>query len=922
MRIIANCSTIEECIQHYGKDARTCFVFPSQIASRLWLRRALDITGLTAVPAELFSSWDVFKAECCASQMEGKIPISQIIRLLFAYHCVACNAETPFLHTLIPQEYAQNGAVFAQWIAGILPQLDHWGKRAALHNADQDTGAKTEAEDLRKLKKMYTEFLDTHLLFEPSWAGTVFTPHGKQYLLLYPELMEDFDEYRSLLEDRPEVLVLPAPAFCAETTPLIRFTTIRDELRYTALSIENLLASGVSADEIAVSIAGIEEIVPYFKRECALRSIPAEFRLGFKLGEQHAGLFFSLLEQCVREHYSFESLKLLLLNPHIPWKHPQNIQALMNFGIKNNCLVSWKDNGQYKNVWKEAFALPIPYNPHSSFEAEHAEKQEAQAWLLPFMQAAEQLVQAQTFSEIQRCYHILKNRFLEPENYSPEDNAVISRCVTLLHELAQLEKDFKDCLPSKPYHFFIVQLSREIYVPQNTGRAVSVFPFRVADATPFSYHFVLNCTQKASRVIYQKLPFLRKDTREALGVTEKDATKAFFAAYARYASVSFSASEQTFSGYAVTNGIFTTAIAPSYSDDECDSFLQEHHFFMKRQEAPGTLYAVQKAGFEQFANLNKKRMFSFITAPFAGTVPKLTEALTAEHYTDGAFRVSQSRLRLFSTCPTQWFLSSVLHIDEEDTSAQLFNPRYIGIICHKILEQLYQRIREADRVFTSAHLPDYTAWAQALFDNAIYSETDFRGPLAAPFIESIKQRSLKSVAFVLAFDAENLDGYAPYLMEGKVQHLNGGILYHGIIDRISYQEGEGRSVIFDYKSGSVPAAAEYNPKAMRDFQIPMYIFLTEQEVIKQEAEHAFFLDITAEKAIYIVNDKNIIPQGKASSKTREEFEPSMQAFLDAAHRYAKQVSAEDFRKPPTMQWEQCKSCSFHAICRTTFTVEG
>lgn len=922
MRIISNCSTIEECIRYYGTDARTCFVFPSQIASRLWLRRALDITGLTAVPAELFSSWDVFKADCCAAQVESKTPIAQIIRLLFAHYCAACNAEKPFLQTIIPKEYAQNGAVFARWIAGILPQLDHWEKRAALHNAGQDTGATTEAEDLRKLKKMYTEFLNTHLLFEPSWAAEAFTPHEKQYLLLYPELIEDFDEYRSLLEDRPEVLVLPAPAFCAETTPLIRFTTIRDELRYTALCIEKLLASGVRADEIAVSIAGIEEIVPYFKREFILRSIPAEFRLGFRLGEQHAGLFFSLLEQCVQEHYSFESLKPLLLNPHIPWKHPHQIQALMNFGIKNNCLVSWKDNGQYKNVWKEAFALPIPYNPHSSFEAERTEKKDAQAWLLPFMQEAEQLVQAQTFSEMQKHYHILKNRFLEPENYAPEDATVISRCVTLMHELAQLEKDFKDCLPSKPYHFFTAQLSREIYVPQNTGRAVSIFPFRVAAATPFAYHFVLNCTQKASRVIYQKLPFLRKDTREALGVIEKDATKDFFAVYTRYGAASFSASEQTFSGYAVNNGIFTATMAPSHSDTERDSFLQEHHFFMKEQEVPTALYAVQKAGFEQFANLNKKRMFSFITDPFSGTVPKLTEVLISEHYTDGALRVSQSGLRLFSTCPTQWFLSSVLHIDEEDTSAQLFNPRYIGIICHKLLECLYQHIRETDRVFTSAHLPDYTAWAQAIFDKIVYSQTDFRGPLAAPFIESIKQRSLKSVAFVLAFDAEKLDGYAPYLMEGKVQHLNGGILYYGIIDRISYQEGEGRAIILDYKSGTVPAAAEYNPEAMRDFQIPMYIFLTEQEVIKQEAEHAFFLDITAEKVTYIVNDKNIVPQGKASSKTREEFEPSMQAFLHAVHSYAQEVSVEDFRKPSTMQWEQCKNCSFHAICRTTFTVEG
>ena len=336
MRIISGCSTIEDCIRRYGTDARTCFVFPSRIAARLWMHRALALTSLAAVPAELFIAWDAFKAECCIAQAENKNPVSQIIRLLFAHHIAADNAaaEKPFLQNIIPADYAADGAIFAQWIAGILPQLDHWEKRAAQHKAGKDA----EFSDLRILKKAYTEFLDAHRLFEPSWAGAEFIPHAQQYILLYPELMEDFDEYRSLLEERPELSILPAPAFKAETTPLIQFGTMREEIRSTALAVEQLLTNGLPADDIALSIAGIEDTVPYLKREFALRNIPAEFRLGFKLGEQQAGQLFPLLEQCVQEHYSFESLKPLLLNPHIPWKHPAQIQALINFGIKNNCL--------------------------------------------------------------------------------------------------------------------------------------------------------------------------------------------------------------------------------------------------------------------------------------------------------------------------------------------------------------------------------------------------------------------------------------------------------------------------------------------------------------------------------------------------------------------------------------------------------
>lgn len=934
MTIIADCSNIEDCIRRYGMDAGTRFVFPSRIASRLWLRRAISITGLAAIPAELFTAWDAFKADCCITAAEGRSPASQVIRLLFARHIAAENAEAeqPFLRTIIPADYAANGAVFAQWIAGILPQLDHWEKRAVQHRFHADA----EAADLQMLKKAYTDFLDVHRLFEPSWAGAIFTPQAQRYILLYPELMEDFEEYRDLLDDRPEIAVLPVPPFQPEAVPLISFATARAEIRTAVLAVEQLLTDGVPADEIALSVADIETDAPYLKREFALRSIPAEFRLGFKLAEQQAGQLFPLLERCVNEHFSFESLKQLLLNPHIPWKHAQHIQSVINFGIKNHCLVSWKDGGRYRNVWEEAFKLQTPYNPRSCLEEDIAEKEQTRTWLIPFMQDAEQLVQAKSFAEIQRRYILFRNRFLDFDRFAPEDNAVIGRCISLMQELVQLEPAFPDCIPAQPYQFFTAQLSREIYVPQNTGRAVSIFPFRVAAATPFAHHLVLNCSQGKSRVIYTKLPFLRKDKRDALGVVEHDATQAFFAVYAQYGAVQFSFSEQTFSGYAVSNSIFTALQQGRIGIGE-DSFLQEYAFFAQAQPLPSALYPVQKAGYERYAARNRQRSFSFLTMPFTNLLPVLTQALHADRYTEGAFRISESSLQLFYECPAKWFLQSGLHINEEDTDAELFNPRYVGIFSHHILEKLYQKIQQTDTFFTSAHLAEYTAWAEELFDQTIYMQTDFQGPLAAPFIQSIKKRTMQGIKFVLAFDAEKLDGYTPYLMEGALQHRTGDILYHGIIDRVAYLAAEGRAVILDYKSGATaPSAVSYTPDAMRNFQMPMYLFLAEQELFtskesinppdelpKTAVDHAFFLALASEKVNYIVNDEAAISQDNTrSSKTRGDFQPAVESFLNAAQHYAQLVAAEDFRKPDTVQWNDCAGCLFHRICRTIFIVEG
>ena len=161
----------------------------------------------------------------------------------------------------------------------------------------------------------------------------------------------------------------------------------------------------------------------------------------------------------------------------------------------------------------------------------------------------------------------------------------------------------------------------------------------------------------------------------------------------------------------------------------------------------------------------------------------------------------------------------------------------------------------------------------------------------------------------------------PYGMEERIRWREGAILYHGLIDRISYWEQEKRPVILDYKTGAVPPATAYAPEALTDFQIPMYLFLTETARFeKNKIEHAFFLDITKENVSYIVNDKTVIPQGRSHSKTRDEFEPSVQAFLHEAEHFAACVRNEDFTKQEAVQRHDCLSCPFRTICRTVFNV--
>ena len=91
----------------------------------------------------------------------------------------------------------------------------------------------------------------------------------------------------------------------------------------------------------------------YIKREFYLRGIPAEFRSGFKLGLEQAGKLFSLIYDCVQNNFAFEFMKPIVLNKHIPWKDREGAEALIDYGVKNNCAVSWKENKEdtvYKNI--------------------------------------------------------------------------------------------------------------------------------------------------------------------------------------------------------------------------------------------------------------------------------------------------------------------------------------------------------------------------------------------------------------------------------------------------------------------------------------------------------------------------------------------------------------------------------------------
>ncbi len=906
-------------ILRLGKDDSVVFVFPSDIAAKLWLAKSLELTGLGTLPAERFIAWDRFKETAARESVAGKSPVSSVVRKLYALALAERNAKAgePLLREIIPEDYAKTGSVFASWIARALPQLGAWERKSRGSGRGRTTTP--EAADLKFLKADYGAFLETHALFEPSWQAPRIKGDGNRYVIFFPETIEDFAEYSDVLAETD--FVETVRALPDEGTAAYRaYPDTRAELSALALEIEALLRDGEPPENIAISVPDIETVGPYLRRELTLRAIPFEYRSGFNLGSLPSGRLFSLVARCVGSDFSFAPMKALLLDRSIPWKHRDLAADLVAFGVRNHCVSSWRENGKTVDVWEAAFAAPA--------------QKEATDWRVAdfyraLSRALRNMISATTFGEIRNRYFSFRNDFLDMGLLGQVEDATLARCVRELSGLAELERAYPDIAPKAPYSFFASVLAETPYVAQKARGGVSVFPYRVAAGTPFARHFVVDASQDAATVLYRGLPFLRKDRRDELGLNDEDASRAFFAAY-RSCGATFSFAELSFAGYRTPHGFFEEARPPAISI--ADPYAEEKKYFSARAEGSGSLpiraYPTQKDGVAAWSERPADGRRSYLETPFGGSCESLSERVASRQKTGAETRVTQTDLASFSGCRARWFLSKILGLEAETPDAELLNERNLGILYHDVLKKTYDRIRETDGAFNAKNLGAYREFAREFASAATPEHAEFQGPLAAPLLETLATRVFEGVAGMIDLDAEKLDGFVPDFLEGDFSFSRDGARYYGRVDRISRRPGDNLCVLVDYKSGKVPGTGDYLPDdegRIRDFQIPMYISLAENADGSGKAalaiDGAWFGSIAEGKYRPIVNDNEEIPFSRVKGAlTREEFEPAMRAFETACGSFVRGIADEDFTRPSDLADEVCYSCDFREICRWIYAV--
>jgi hypothetical protein len=970
------------------------FIFPTDVAASRWADHLLRLRRLHChsgnggtVAMEKFIAWDTFKRNSIRSKVQNRESVPAVLRKMFIAALIRENAQLcarekePVFTSLIQPAWAQQADSYAGWLTGILPQLGIWFRQATGRSIAQivedlkpGNDFSGDDRDMYSLALRYTQFLDKHGLFEPAWETPPFENTGMECFIFFPESLSDFSEYRELLA--ADVKTIQADISEAKDSDVFFYTNARSEIAEAALYIIALHENqNVPWDAISVSIPDTGNYGPYVFREFDNRNIPYIRQSGKPLASYPGGQFFAAIAGCSSENFSFASLTALLSNRHLPWKEDEKIQALIQFGIDNNCICSWteEEGGKEKkiNVWEDAFE-------------NHADNS---AWLYAFFRKLTQIINAMryadSFNTIRKHYFAFRSSFFDMEKCLSETDLVLSRCIAELGYLVEIENSYPDARVPDPYTFFTDYLEEISYLAQQSNSGVAILPYRTAAPAHFDCHIVLGANQDSLSAVFSSLSFLPRSKRERLGINDNDASQAFITLH-RFNSrlpAAFFCSEQTFSNYAIPHSALKAQLAPRthYCDDPelgvkfaADLYRNESRLYSSlyfpapgraqgQVELPEKIHSNQKQGFSEWL-LRRKRANtareSKTNRPFVEHIRNRFLYKGNDKELADKYSVSASSLAPYFQCPLIFIFSRVLKLQNVEIETRLMANEIAGMVYHKIINLFLEELKEKGELIAPPlndngyMLPkSYRDILTKKVDIVFYSFPYLSGNADdKPAMSMLTARLLRAEKELFWVQLENFlvkfisffAGFSvvasetQYTLNKKFYYLNGHIDCI-LEDKRKSSESQGSSnlgssnqgslVIVDFKTKYMPALQDcIGLERLADFQLPMYIRLAEKEFGKKAGTALFFsiLDAAPRVLFGVIQDAisgEIIPEKEQERIMHGsgEYERIMGEFDKKAEQFATEILDGTFAFSPS-HWELCQECGYNRICRTLYKV--
>jgi hypothetical protein len=959
---------VESVLVEFIDEPNSLFIFPTDIAASRWADRLLRLRG-GAIAMNKFTAWDIFKQKSIKSKVRNKKSIPSVLRKIFVSRLVMENAQaveqgkTPVFSSLIHVQWACQAAQFTPWLTGILPQLGAWFNKTTGLSIDnilsenaRQAARKFEGDDrdMFALALRYAQFLNEHSLFEPAWETPPFNDEGQECFIFFPESLSDYSEYRELLASSGHVKIIGADGAENLKSDTFFYTNSRSEITEAALYIRALHEKhSVNWDSIAVCIPDSGNYEPYVLREFTIRNIPFAKRISKPLADYPAGRFFRAVLDCASGDFSFSSLVSLIMNRNLPWKNQELINKLIQFGISNNCLYSWveEEDGRHINVWEDAFENPFGY-----FETS------GPAGLRRFFGDLKKRLNAlrssESFSELRRQYFIFRGQFFDMDECSDETDLVLSRCIAELMNLTEIEKNFPDAPAVDPFLFFTEYLNEVYYLAQTRSSGVAILPYKTAAAAPFDCHIVLGAGQENLSVVYSRLDFLPRKKREALGITDEDASSAFINLH-KFNSTKISAffcCEQTFSGFTIPHSKIGSPSEPRerYATDSnlkekfsSDNYRTESSFCsslsVKEIQGPVKLHENQINGFTEWKNRREQAAGSS-----GGWEPgeKIKKAVGLSFTKSGKYSVSATSLQTYFQCSLKWLFERVFALENVQIETSLMAENISGLVYHAILNNFFSGLKnkneplpEPEYSDSGASLPSYY---NKLLENCI---TEIFGNF--PKLKQNENRQMSSLTSRLLRAEKknyqhNLERFlCSFLSFFSGCRIAGSEIYYkterdsyilnGFVDCIlkDDRENSDKYIIVDFKLKRMPdrvGCTAEGENELSNFQLPMYITLAEENEKFKVYTALFYsiLDLKPEVVIGAVKGaktEKTIPSHTEDQIIRnsEEYNLIFERFNKKTEQFAQEISTGNFTVFAEKN-NDCYTCDFQRICRTVYAV--
>lgn len=946
---------IEECLLQHISEENAIFVFPTQIAAEMWSDRIIEISPVKAVAMERFIAWDDFKGASIRSSQKDKSSVPGTMRKIFSEVLLEENKKTPFLKSIILPQFVKYSKSFSSYISSILPSLKLWKTYFEKSNREADE----EDEDLMEIFTRYKKFLDDNMLFDPAWEEPPFIPDSNHYYVFFPEILSDYTEYKKILEgSKNDITIISFDNLSSEENQVLTnqkvnfFRDSRSEIKYLCLYLRKLHADGVKWNEIAVSVPDIDSYGPYLERDFKLYNIPYLSRNAKALSLNRAGQFFSEIENCISNNFAFNDVKSLLLNSNIPWKNQDLIQEFIKFGQENNCICSYNYKNKFHDVWLESFKNSKVTDPGQSLLISRLKD-----FYTNLKRSLEKFTKAESFDEIRKIYFKFRSTFLDEDNFLPEADLIISREISELGTLTDLEKNFPQYKVPSPFSFFISYLDGVSYLAQTKIEGVRILSYKTAATAPFKCHIIVDSSQASLSVIYSKLGFLREDKRKKLKLTDENVSDNFIKLYSMNSQlpVYFSVSAKNFTGYSQT---YSSLEEVDHSNSDSENYKNEKNFpDILRQEKdfisegsnsllPEKLFDWQKESFERWKN----NSFTKKEKDFDSTNLLHQIMLESDQYKEipetniKILKASKTSLSQYFDCPREYLFNYALNLEEENNEANLIDQFAVGNLYHSIFEN-YMNILKENNLPIFANEFDlgekYEEFHKQALEEAIdnsnlsyLAKEQLRAMKEA--IHSISSNSLTHFSNIFF----GLKVYGTEIGLRKIDKEN-NLLINGRADLILRHQQSNQLYLIDYKIKSMPdnlyASNEEGADPLTeciDLQMPLYLYVLEdlhdensednsyKKTKGKKIENVCFYSILdcKVKALY---GEELAERIRIKDKlfNRNDFDKSMEVFHKQLNNFSELVHNDNFSINPEIQtYEKCSGCDYKSICRRSFTV--